>query len=136
MTARSCHVSCEVTPAHARRGMSLVEVMVAVTLLGIAMLSLGAAAGLGVSQMGSARQDLQYMADVQQEVDSLSSLRWNTVTSGSANVRGRPFVWTVTAPTANSRLITIVVQRKSHRDATRIFRDTVVMYLANPRPGP
>jgi Tfp pilus assembly protein PilV len=114
--------------------MSLVEVMVAVTLLGVAMLSLGAAAGLGVSQMGSARQDLQYMADVQQEIDSLSSLRWNTVTSGSANVRGRPFAWTVTAPTPNSRLVTVVVQRQSQRDATRIFRDTVVLYLANPRP--
>lgn len=118
-----------------RRGMSLVEVMVAVTLLGVAMLSLGAAAGLGVSQMGSARQDLQYTADVQQQIDSLSSLRWNAVTSGSANVRGRPFVWTVTSPTVNSRLVTVVVQRQSQRDPTRVFRDTVVMYLANPRPG-
>jgi hypothetical protein len=115
--------------------MSLVEVMVAVTLLGVAMLSLGAAAGLGVSQMGLARQDLQYTADVQQEIDSLSSLRWNAVTSGSANVRGRPFVWTVTAPTVNSRLVTVVVQRKSQRDPSRIFRDTVVLYLAKPTPG-
>ena len=115
--------------------MSLVEVMVAVTLLGVAMLSLGAAAGLGVSQMGSARQDLQYTADVQQQIDSLSSLRWNAVTNGSANVRGRPFVWTVSAPTLNSRLVTVVVQRPSQRDPTRIFRDTVVVYLANPKPG-
>ena len=115
--------------------MTLVEVMVAVTLLGVAMLSLGAAAGLGVNQMGSARQDLQYTADVQQEVDSLSSLRWNAVTSGSATVRGRPFVWTVTSPTLNSRLVTVVVERQSQRDPTRIFQDTVVMYLANPKPG-
>lgn len=118
-----------------RRGMSLIEVMVAVTLLGVAMLSLGAAAGLGVKQMGLARHDLQYAADVQQEIDSLSSLRWNAVTNGSANVRGRPFAWTVTAPTANSRLVTVVVQRQSHRDATRFFQDTVVMYLAKPTPG-
>ena len=134
MSLRASRPLRAATPVTDRRGMSLVEVMVAVTLLGVAMLSLGAAAGLGVSQMGSARQDLQYMADVQQEIDSLSSLRWNTVTSGSANVRGRPFVWTVTAPTANSRLVTVVVQRQSQRDATRIFRDTVVLYLANPRP--
>lgn len=123
------------TRSTSRRGMSLVEVMVAVTLLGVAMLSLGAAAGLGVSQMGMARQDLQYTADVQQEIDSLSSLRWNAVTSGSANVRGRPFVWTVTTPTLNSRLVTVVVQRQSHRDANRIFQDTVVLYLAKPTPG-
>lgn len=124
----------ETRPAD-RKGMSLIEVMVAVTLLGVAMLSLGAAAGLGINQMGTARQDLQYTADVQQQIDSLSSLRWNAVTNGSANVRGRPFVWTVTSPTVNSRLVTVVVQRQSQRDPTRIFRDTVVMYLANPRPG-
>lgn len=121
--------------AGARRGMSLVEVMVAVTLLGVAMLSLGAAAGLGVSQMGAARQDLQYTADVQQQVDSLSSLRWNAVTNGSASVRGRPFAWTVSSPTLNSRLVTLVVQRQSQRDPTRTFKDTVVVYLANPKPG-
>lgn len=115
--------------------MSLVEVLVAVTLLGVAMLSLGAAAGVGVRQMGLARQDLQYAADVQQEVDSLSSISWNNVTSGSANVRGRSFVWTVTAPNANSRLVTVVVERRGHQDPTMVFQDTVVMYLAKPTPG-
>jgi len=84
-----------------RRGMSLVDVLVAVTLLGVAMLSLGAAAGVGVRQMGLARQDLQYAADVQQQVDSLSGVVWNSVTSGSANVRGRPFVWTVSTLNVN-----------------------------------
>jgi prepilin-type N-terminal cleavage/methylation domain-containing protein len=118
-----------------RRGMSLVEVITAVTLLGVAMLSLGAAAGVGVRQMGLARQDLQYAADVQQEVDSLSSLTWNAVTNGSATVRGRPFTWTVSAPNANTRLVTVVVQRRGHQDPTRIFQDTVVVYLAKPTPG-
>ena len=118
-----------------RRGMSLVEVLVAVTLLAVAMLSLGAAAGFGVRQMGLARQDLQYAADVQQEVDSLSSLPWNAVTNGSANVRGRPFVWTVSSPTANSRLVTVVVQRRGHQDQSKVFMDTVVVYLAKPTPG-
>lgn len=115
--------------------MSLVEVLVAVTLLAVAMLSLGAAAGFGVRQMGLARQDLQYAADVQQEVDSLSSLPWNAVTNGSANLRGRPFVWTVTSPNANSRLVTVVVERRGHQDPTMIFMDTVVVYLAKPTPG-
>lgn len=121
--------------ARARRGMSLVEVLISVTLLGVAMLSLGAAAGLGVRQMGMARQDLQYAADVQQEVDSLSGLPWNSVTSGSANVRGRPFNWTVSTPNANSRLVTVVVQRRGHQDPTQVFLDTVVVYLAKPTPG-
>ncbi len=121
--------------ARDRRGMSLVEVLVAVTLLGVAMLSLGAAAGVGVRQMGLARQDLQYAADVQQEVDSLSGLTWNSVTNGSANVRGRAFNWTVSTPNANSRLVTVVVQRRGHQDPTKVFLDTVVVYMAKPTPG-
>jgi len=135
MRVATSQASSAAAPANHRRGMSLVEVMVAVSLLAVAMLSLGAAAGLGVQQMGLARQDLQYAADVQQEVDSLSSVGWNTVTSGSANVRGRAFTWTVTTPNANSRLVTVVVERRGHQDPTTIFQDTVVMYLAKPTPG-
>lgn len=115
--------------------MSLVEVLIAVTLLAVAMLSLGAAAGLGVSQMRLAGQDLQYAADVQQEVDSLSSVDWSSVTSGSANVRGRAFVWTVSTPSPNSRLVTIVVERRGLLDPNTVFQDTVVVYLAKPTPG-
>jgi prepilin-type N-terminal cleavage/methylation domain-containing protein len=118
-----------------RSGMSLVEVLIAVTLLAVAMLGLGAAAGLGVRQMGMAGQDLQYAADVQQEVDSLSGVSWNNITSGSSNVRGRAFAWTVSTPNANSRLVTVVVDRLGHQDPTRVFKDTVVVYLAKPTPG-
>ena len=122
-------------PPNDRRGMSLVEVLVAVTLLAVAMLSLGAAAGLGVAQMRLAGHDLQYAADVQQEVDSLSSITWNNVTSGSAILRGRAFAWTVSTPNANSRLVTVVVERRGHQDPTKVFQDTVVIYLAKPTPG-
>jgi hypothetical protein len=115
--------------------MSLVEVLVAVTLLAVAMLSLGAAAGVGVRQMGLSRHDLQYAADVQQQVDSISGLTWNGVTNGSSNVRGRAFNWTVSSPSANARKVTVVVERRGHQDPSRVFLDTVVVYLAKPTPG-
>ena len=82
-------------PAGSRQGFSLVEVMVAVTLLGVAMMSLAGAAALGLSQMGKAQQDLQYSADVQQVTDSLVGAGWNKVANGSASLRGRPVSWTV-----------------------------------------
>ena len=68
---------------NARDGFSIVEVLVAVTLLGVAMMSLAGAAALGLSQLGKARQDLQYSADVQQVTDSLVGVGWNKVASGS-----------------------------------------------------
>ena len=115
------------------RGFSLVEILVAVTLLGVVMMSLAGAAALGLSQMGKARQDLQYSADVQQIADSLVGRGWNKVTSGSSVIRGRAVAWTVTTISPNSEKLDLVVTRRGQADHTRIFSDTVTLYLAKSR---
>ena len=115
------------------RGFSLVEILVAVTLLGVVMMSLAGAAALGLSQMGKARQDLQYSADVQQIADSLVNRGWNKVTSGSSTIRGRAVAWTVTTMNANSEKVDLVVTRRGQADPTRLFSDTVTLYLAKSR---
>src|SRR3954467_1600556 len=94
-------------PQNAREGFSLVEVLVALTLISVAMMSLAGAAALGLSQMGKARQDLQYSADVQQVVDSLVSVGWNKVSTGSGTIRGRSVSWTVTAVNPNSQRLNV-----------------------------
>jgi len=113
-----------------RRGFSLVEVMMAMTLMGVAIMSLAGAAALGLSQMGKARQDLQYSADVQQVADSLVGLGWNHVSSGSAIIRGRPVTWTVTAANANTQKLDIVVQRRGQASQTTVYQDTVTLFVA------
>ncbi len=113
-----------------RRGFSLVEVMIAVTLMGVAMMSLAGAAALALSQMGKARQDLQYSADVQQVADSLVGLGWNHVSGGSATIRGRPVSWTVNAVNANTQKIDIVVQRRGQASQTTVYQDTVTLFVA------
>ena len=120
-------------PAGNNLGFSLVEILVAVTLLGVVMMSLAGAAALGLSQMGKARQDLQYSADVQQIADSLVSRGWNKVTSGASTIRGRAVAWTVTTMNANSEKVDLVVTRRGQADPTRIFPDTVTLYLAKNR---
>jgi prepilin-type N-terminal cleavage/methylation domain-containing protein len=119
--------------AENNRGFSLVEILVAVTLLGVAMMSLAGAATLGLSQMGKARQDLHYSADVQQIADSLVGRGWNKVTSGSSTIRGRPVSWTVTTINANSQKVDVVVTRRGQADATAVYADTVTLYLAKSR---
>ncbi len=115
------------------RGFSLVEILVAVTLLGVVMMSLAGAAALGLSQMGKSQQDLQYSADVQQVADSLVGRGWNRVTSGSSVIRGRAVSWTVTTMSPNSEKVDVVVTRRGQADPTRIFSDTVTLYLAKSR---
>lgn len=113
-----------------RQGFSLLEVMVAMTLMGLAVMSLAGAASLGLSQMGKARQDLQYTADVQQVADSLVAVGWNRVTSGSSTIRGRPISWTVTTPNPGTQKVDVVVQRRGHASQTTVYQDTVTLYLA------
>ena len=103
------------TPNGVKEGFSLVEVLVAVTLFGVATMSLAGAAALGLSQMGKARQDLQYSADVQQVTDSLVGAGWNNVTNGSATVRGRPVNWTVTTVSPTSQKVNVMVVRRGQR---------------------
>ena len=114
-------------------GFSLVEVIVAVTLLGVAVMSLAGAATLGLSQMGKARQDLQYSADVQQVADSLVGVGWNKVTSGSSTIRGRPVSWTVTALSTNSEKVDVVVARWGQANAALVYSDTLRLFLAKSR---
>jgi prepilin-type N-terminal cleavage/methylation domain-containing protein len=113
-----------------RDGFSLVEVMVAMTLLAVAMMSLAGAATLGLSQMGKARQDLQYSADVQQVADSLVGSGWNHVSNGSTTVRGRPVSWTVSTASANSQKLDLLVQRRGQANETTVYQDTVTLYVS------
>ena len=113
-----------------REGFSLVEIMISMTLLGVAMMSLASATALGLSQMGKARQDLQYSADVQQIADSLVGAGWNRVSSGSSTIRGRPVSWTVTTANASSQKVDLLVQRRGQANQATIYQDTVTLYVA------
>jgi prepilin-type N-terminal cleavage/methylation domain-containing protein len=113
-----------------RDGFSLVEVMIAMTLLAVAIMSLAGTAALGLAQMGKARQDLQYSADVQQVADSLVGAGWNHVSSGSSTIRGRPVSWTVTAAGPASQKVDLLVQRRGQSSPTTVYQDTVTLYVA------
>jgi prepilin-type N-terminal cleavage/methylation domain-containing protein len=121
------------TPQAERRGFSLVEILVAVTLLACAMMSLASAAALGLSQMGKARQDLGYSADVQQVADSLVGRGWGNVSTGSSTIRGRPVSWTVSTINPNSQKIDLIVTRQGQAQTNVIYSDTVTLFVAKSR---
>ncbi|HXQ78370.1 MAG TPA: prepilin-type N-terminal cleavage/methylation domain-containing protein [Gemmatimonadaceae bacterium] len=118
---------------NAREGFSIVEVLVAVTLLGVAMMSLAGAAALGLSQLGKARQDLQYSADVQQVTDSLVGVGWNKVANGSSTIRGRPISWIVSTLSPNSQRVDVKVFRRGQAAMNLTYTDTVTVFLAKNR---
>jgi prepilin-type N-terminal cleavage/methylation domain-containing protein len=115
-----------------RNGFSLVEVLVSVTLLSLVLMGLSGAAALGLSQMGKARQDLQYSADVQQVTDSLIAKGYKNVADGSTTIRGRSVSWTVTTVNAKSQQLALIAQRRGLVNTSTMYADTITVYLADP----
>jgi prepilin-type N-terminal cleavage/methylation domain-containing protein len=123
-------VSRRSVPIGNRDGFSLVEVMVSMVLLALAMLSLAGVAAMGLTQLAKARQDVSYTADVQQVADSLVDVGYNRLSSGATNVRGRPVSWTVNTLGPGSQRVDVVVARRGQADATRMYQDTVRLFLS------
>ena len=87
-------------PTPPRRGMSLVELMVAIVLLGVGLLSMAAfSSAMTLQQRHAMNQQVASMV-VQSRVDSLSSIHCKTLASsgsqsGSVTTRGVKERWTV-----------------------------------------
>lgn len=113
-----------------KRGFSLVEVLIALALLSMVALGLAGSAALALSQVAKARQDLQYSADVEQVADSIVAAGYTNAVSGSETVRGRSVSWVVSNPTARSRQVEMVVQRRGLANTSTVFSDTLRLFLS------
>ena len=128
-------------PRRPRRGASLIEVLVGVTVLSTALLGLAGAASLGLKQQTRARDDTQYWGDAQQILDSLVSRGFGlAATTDSTTVRGRKIKWIIASPASAPQKLTMIVWRKGYQltaqnVASRSVPDTVVYYLSRRRPG-
>jgi Tfp pilus assembly protein PilV len=124
------------------RGFSLVEVMVGMSMLTAALLGLAAAASTGMRQTSRAREDSQEWADAQRVADSLIMRGYNTNTSSSTSVNGRPIKWKVESPntTVGSQMIRVIIWRHGYQSKTgaaerySAVTDTIVLYLSNGVP--
>ena len=116
-----------------RDGFSLVEVIVSVTLLSLVLLGLSGSAALGLSQMGKARQDLQYSADIQQVTDSLIAKGYLNIANGSTTIRGRLVSWSVITLNAKSQKLAVIAQRRGLVNTGIMYADTITVYLADPK---
>ena len=128
-------------PRRSRRGFSLVEVLVAVTVLSSALLGLAGTASLGLMQNTRSRDDTQYWGDAQQVLDSLVSRGFGlAANTDSTTVRGRKIKWIIASPASAPQQVTVIVARKGYQLTAQNIssapvRDTIVYYLSRRRPG-
>lgn len=117
-------------PKRARdeRGVSLIEVMIGMVMLTSALLGLIGASGLALHNTIRSRQNMQMWAAVQWKADSLVSLGWGNVTSGSDTVQGYAMSWTVSGTDVEQ--VGLLVDYPG-RITGAMIQDTLFMYLTN-----
>ncbi len=110
------------------RGVSLVELMVAVVILAVALLGLAGAGGVAAQQLRIGRTDMHRWAAVQQQMEELVRMGYDSVTTGAAVVQGYPMSWTVSG--TNPKKVLFSVERTNLSD--QLVKDTTVLYFADP----
>jgi len=108
-----------------RRGFTLIEMIVAIMVFGVGVLSLAAGAGLVATTLGSAAQQTRVANIVQSRFDKLRVTACTTLSSGSEGNRGVLESWTVTE-IPRARRVTVVAQfYRDHRLKTQNFEMSV-----------
>ena len=108
-----------------RGGFTLVEVLVAILILGITLLSLAAATGLSYRQISYSKRDADWSVAVQQQLEGLTGDGYRNVTSGSGTVDGYPMTWTVTG--TDPKTVTLEVSRTLR--SGQVVVDTLVLIM-------
>ncbi len=109
------------------RGVSLVEVLVALLIFTMAILALATAGSMASKTLRSGRSYMGSWAVAQSKLDSLTALGWTALggQSGTETVQGFPVTWNVQG--TNPRRVTLVVQRNL---SGTVYPDTFVTYVA------
>jgi prepilin-type N-terminal cleavage/methylation domain-containing protein len=107
-------------------GLSLVEVMVALSMFSVGMIALGQLAFVSSRSLRSGHTQMTEWSIAHEKLDSIAGLGWAALDgeSGAEDVAGLQVTWQVTG--TNPRVITLTVPRRSYGAA----RDTFVTYVA------
>jgi prepilin-type N-terminal cleavage/methylation domain-containing protein len=110
------------------KGVSLIEVLIGVVILAIALLGLAAAGGVAARQVYNGRLDMARWAAIQEQIESLVAVGYDSISGGSGTVQGYPMTWTVTG--TDPKEIMLVITRENY--AKQTVQDTLITYMANP----
>lgn len=117
-----------VTPRRARRGFTLIEVMVAMVLLAVGLLALASGSVAVMRQMRSGNKAAVAAMVAQTRMERLRSKGCSNLSSGSATTMGMPEKWTVTVAIARVNAVAETVFYSSRAGK----RDTIALKGAVP----
>jgi prepilin-type N-terminal cleavage/methylation domain-containing protein len=102
-----------------RRGMSIIEVMVAVTVMGVGVLGLASTASYVALQMGGGGVATVASTVGQQVYDSLAATPCASLTGGTVTKRRVKVTWTVADSTVRFKYVTESVEYPARKGSTR-----------------
>ena len=105
------------------RGISLIEVLVAIVILGGALGSLAAAGGHAARQVALSRRDLNVSAAMQSQMETLRTAGYKGISGDTAVVAGYWMEWTVSGTDPKK----VVLEVRYTARAGNAVRDTVVL---------
>ncbi len=110
------------------RGVSLVEILIGVVILAMTLLGLVASGVIAARQIHIGRLDMSRWSAVQEQLESMHELPWDSLTSGSDVVQGYPISWTVAESNPNkTKQVRLMLSRENN--AGQMVEDTMIMYV-------
>ena len=113
-------------PLPARRGLTLIEMIIAIIVMSIGIMGLAGTASYVAQQMGGGNAQTIAAALANKVADSLASRRCSALVSGSQTKRGVKVTWTVT-DSSRTKWVTEQAQYTTKRGTTRTFNYTAVI---------
>jgi prepilin-type N-terminal cleavage/methylation domain-containing protein len=123
MRTRGARRSTRDTAApHARRGMTLVEMIVAMTIIGVGLLALAGSATLVTRLMGGGARQTLAASLVQARLESLRATNCANVSSGTETIRGVVIRWTSQAITRGKSVTVTATYPMTRGNRTQTYR--------------
>ena len=113
-------------PRRARRGLTLIEMIIAIIVMSIGIMGLAGTASYVAQQMGGGNAQTIAAALATKVADSLSSRRCSALVSGTQTKRGVTVKWTV-SDSSRTKWVTDTVWYKPKRGNTKTFTYTTVI---------
>jgi prepilin-type N-terminal cleavage/methylation domain-containing protein len=107
--------------------MSLIEVMVAIVILSVALLGLGAAGGTASRQMIAGQSEMTVASALQFQAEVLVSKGYKKIKTDSTVLFGYPMKWTVTGTAPKKTVLEVT---RTVFWPTTVVRDTLVLFFA------
>lgn len=117
-------------PRRARRGLTLIEMIIAIMVMSIGVMGLAGTASYVATQMGGGNAQTIAAGLATNVSDSLSARRCAAIVDGSQTVRGVRVAWTV-ADSSRTRWVTQTVQYKPKRGPSKTLSYMVVIQCAD-----